>query len=37
MYLNQKAINNVQSHYQTDIMKLTLLLDLMMLSIQKSK
>ena len=23
MYFNQKAINNVQSHYQTNVMELT--------------
>ena len=37
MYFNQKAINNVQSHYQTNIMELTLLPHLMMVSISKSK
>ena len=37
MYFNQKAINNDQSHYQTNILELTLLLHLMMVSIQKSK
>ena len=26
MYFNQKAVNNVQSHYQTNIIELTLLL-----------
>ena len=30
MYLSQKVINNVQSHYQTNIMELTLLLNVMM-------
>ena len=29
MYFNQKAINNVQSHYQGNIMEMTLLLHLM--------
>ena len=29
MYFNQKAINNVQSHYQSNIMELTLLPHLM--------
>ena len=37
MYLNQKAINNDQSDYQTNILELTLLLHLIMVSIQKSK
>ena len=37
MYFNQKAINNVQSHYQTNIMELTLLPHLMLVSISKSK
>ena len=37
MYVNQKAINNVQSHYQTNVMELTLLPHLMMVSISKSK
>ena len=37
MYFNQKAINNVQSHYQKNIMELTVLLHLMMVSISKSK
>ena len=37
MYYNRKAINNVQSHYQTNTMELTLLLHLMMVSISKSK
>ena len=29
MYFNQKAINNVQSNYQENIMEMTLLLHLM--------
>ena len=37
MYLNQKAINNDQIDYQTNILELTLLLHLIMVSIQKSK
>ena len=37
MYFNQKAINNVQSHYQTNVMKLTLLLHLTLVSIKTSK
>ena len=37
MYFNQKAINNVQSHSQKNIMELTFLLHLMMVSISKSK
>ena len=37
MYFNQKAINNVQSHYQTNIMGLTLLPHLKMVSILKSR
>ena len=37
MYFSEKEINNVQSHYQTNIMKLTLLPHLMMVSILKSK
>ena len=32
MYFNQKAINNVQSHYQTNIMELTLLPHLILLT-----
>ena len=37
MYFNQKAFNNVQSLYQTNIMEPTLLPHLMMVSILKSK
>ena len=37
MYFNQKAINNAQSHYQTNIMALILLPHLLMVSILKSK
>ena len=37
MYFNQKPINNVQSHYQTNTMQLALLLHLMMVSISKWK
>ena len=37
MYFNQKAINNVHSHYQTNIMELTFLPHLMTVSILKSK
>ena len=33
MYFNQKASNNVQSHYQTNIMESILLLHLMIVSI----
>ena len=32
MYFNQKAINNVQSHYQTNIMELTLFPHLILLT-----
>ena len=37
MYFNQKAINNAQSRYRTNIMELTLLPHLMLVSILKSK
>ena len=37
MYFDQKAINNVQGDYQANIMELTLLPHLMMVSISKSK
>ena len=37
MYFNQKAINNVQSHYQTNVTELALLPHLMMVSISKSR
>ena len=37
MYFSQKAINNVQSHYETNIMELTFLPHLMMVSISISK
>ena len=37
MYYNQKAINNVQGYYQTNIVELTVLPHLMMVSILKSK
>ena len=37
LYFNQKAINDVQSDYQRNIMELTILLHLMMVSIVKLK
>ena len=37
MYFKQKAINDVKSHYETNIMELVLLLHLMIASGQKSK
>ena len=33
MSFSQSAINNFQSHYQTNIMEMTLLLHLMMISV----